>query len=97
MNDPEIKEIVRETLREQRAHYASNTDEAVLRTVAAILTSFGLDDDDRKELKADFIHLRKWRKSVETIERTGWVTAITIIVTGVLGALWIGIKAILGK
>lgn len=30
-----------------------------------ILTSFCMNEDARKELRADFIHLRTWRKIIE--------------------------------
>lgn len=79
---PELKDAIREAIKDE---------------VGFILTSFGINDDDRKELRQDLAHLRKWRKSVETIERTGLVTAITVITTGVLGALWLGVKSMLGK
>jgi hypothetical protein len=37
----------------------------VLRAIATILTSFGVEEEDRKELRADFQHLRRWRKSFQ--------------------------------
>jgi hypothetical protein len=51
----------------------------------------------RIELRADFQHLRRWRKSVEQAQGFTFKAAISIIVAGVLGALWLGIKATLGK
>jgi hypothetical protein len=70
---------------------------AAQKAVAAVLTSLGIDDDDRKELRADFVHLRKWRKSVEQAESYAFKTVITVVVTGFVGAVWLGIKAVLGK
>lgn len=93
----DIRDIVREVLREERQHQTANMDTTVLRTVSAILTSFGINDDEKNEIRLDFAHLRKWRKSVEMVERVGWTTAITVIVTGVLGALWLGVKSMIGK
>jgi hypothetical protein len=60
---------------------------AAQKAVAAVLTSFGIDDDDRKELRADFVHLRKWRKSVEQAESYAFKTVITVVVTGLVGAV----------
>ena len=97
VHSDEIREIVQQVLMEERQHHAENMDTTVLRTVSAILTSFGINEDEKKELRQDFIHLRKWRKSVERVEQVGWTTAITVIVTGILGALWIGAKSLLGK
>jgi hypothetical protein len=69
----------------------------VLRTIATILTSFGIEEEDRIEIRADFQHLRKWRKSVEQAQGITFKVMITAIVTGVIGALWLGLKAVVGK
>jgi hypothetical protein len=61
MTNDEIKAIIHEVLSEQ----SQDEDKVVIKTISAILSSFGIDDEDRKEIKADFTHLRKWRKSVE--------------------------------
>ncbi|QWG14815.1 PBSX family phage terminase large subunit [Bradyrhizobium sediminis] len=49
------------------------------------------------ELRADFQHLRRWRKSVEQAQSYTFKAMITVIVTGFVGAVWLGIKAMLGK
>ena len=67
------------------------------RAIATILNSFGIEEEDRRELRADFQHLRRWRKSVEQAQSFTFKAVITIIVGGVLGAVWLGIKAMLGK
>ena len=93
MTHDEVKAVIHEVLAEQH----QDQDQVVLKTISAILTSFGIDDDDRKEIRADFIHLRKWRKSVEQAQSYTFKTIITVIATGVVGALWMGLKAALGK
>lgn len=93
MTHDEIRSVIHEVLNEQKQDH----DEVVLKTISAILTSFGIDDDDRKEIRADFVHLRKWRKSVEQAQSYTFKAVITIIATGVMGALWMGVKAMLGK
>jgi hypothetical protein len=97
MQEHEVKRVVADVLAEQQRLHNDDVDSVVLKTIATILTSFGIEEEDRKELRADFQHLRKWRKSVEQVERVGWGTVITVVVSGVLGALWVGIKAALGK
>jgi hypothetical protein len=97
MRDKDIRAIVVETLAEQQKLYFSNTDAVILRTVATILTSFGIEEDDRRELRADFQHLRRWRKSVEQAQSYTFKAVITIIVTGFVGAVWLGIKVMLGR
>ncbi|MGB8605529.1 hypothetical protein [Bradyrhizobium sp.] len=51
----------------------------------------------RIELRADFQHLRRWRKSVEQAQSYTFKAVITIIVTGFVGAVWLGIKVMLEK
>ncbi len=68
-----------------------------VRAIATILTSFGIEEEDRRELRADFQHLRRWRKSVEQAQSYTFKAVITVIVTGVVGAVWLGIKVMLGK
>jgi hypothetical protein len=49
------------------------------------------------ELRADFQHLRRWRKSAEQAQSYTFKAVITVIVTGLVGAVWLGIKAALAK
>ncbi|CAN7428297.1 hypothetical protein LJR220_003847 [Bradyrhizobium sp. LjRoot220] len=51
----------------------------------------------RIELRADLQHLRRWRRSVEQAQSYTFKAVITVIVTGFVGAVWLGIKATLGK
>jgi hypothetical protein len=69
----------------------------VEKTVNQVFESFGLEQEERKELQADLIHLRKWRKSVEQAQGYTFKIVITTIVGGFLGALWLGIQAMLHK
>jgi polyhydroxyalkanoate synthesis regulator phasin len=97
MSPDDVKRVVAEVLAEQKQIAAENMDAMVLKTIATILTSFGIEEEDRKELRADFQHLRRWRKSVEQAQSYTFKAVITIIVTGLVGALWLGIKVMLGK
>jgi hypothetical protein len=97
MPDDEIRAIVAETLAEQHRLQQANIDAIVLRTVASVLASFGIEDDDRKELRVDFQHLRRWRTSVEQAQSYTFKAVITVIATGLMGAVWLGVKVVLGK
>ena len=97
MHETEIRAIVVETLAEQQRLHRDDIDGVVLKTIATILTSFGIEEEDRKELRADFQHLRRWRKSVEQAQSYTFKAVITVIVSGFVGAVWLGIKATLGK
>jgi hypothetical protein len=65
IDETQIERIVVAVLDAENERRMQNMDDVVLKAVATILTSFGIEEDDRKELCADFIHLGKWRKSVE--------------------------------
>src|SRR6202011_5912188 len=49
------------------------------------------------QLRADFQHLRRWRKCVEQAQSYTFKAVITVIVAGFVGAVWLGIKVMLGK
>jgi hypothetical protein len=91
----EVREIVTQVLAEQKR--SNDLDEVVLKTIAMILTSFGIEEDDRLELKADFVHLRRWRKSFDQATSLTFKVVVTTLVGGFLAALWLGIKTMLGK
>lgn len=97
MTADEIKSVVKEVLAEQRIANKADLDDATTKTIATILLSFGIEDDDRKEIRADFQHLRKWRKSVEQAQSYTFKAVITVIATGFVGAVWLGFKTMLGK
>ena len=97
MREEDIRAIVAETLAEQQRLHFNDLDAVVFKTIATILTSFGIEEEDRKELRADFQHLRRWRKSVEQAQSYTFKAVITVIVTGIVGAVWLGAKVMLGK
>jgi hypothetical protein len=97
MQAADIRAIIIETLAEQQRLRHEDIDAVVLKAVATTLTSFGIEEADRRELRADFQHLRRWRRSVEQAQSYSFKAVITVIATGFVGAVWLGIKATLGK
>jgi uncharacterized membrane protein len=97
MESQDVRAIVAEVLAEQKRLHNNEIDEVVLKTIATILTSFGIEEEDRAELRADFVHLRRWRKSVEQAQGYGLKAIVTVIISGVIGAFWLGFKTMLGK
>lgn len=95
LSKEDVQAIVRATIAEQNSQ--PPTDAVILKAIATILTSFGIEEDDKNELRADFQHLRKWRKSVEQAQGLTLKAIIGVIVTGFAGALWLGFKTLLGK
>lgn len=97
MHELDVKAVVAEVLAEQKRLHNAELDEVVLKTIATILTSFGIEEEDRVELRADFIHLRKWRKSVEQAQTLTFKVVVAAIISGVVGAFWLGFKTLMGK
>jgi uncharacterized protein (UPF0371 family) len=93
----EVRQVVQAVLDAEKETRASEVDDVALKTMAVILSAFGIEDEDRKEIRADFIHLRKWRKSVEQAQSYTFKAVITVIATGFAGAVWMGVKAAVGK
>lgn len=78
-------EIDREELREI-------VEGAAEKAVRTTLEALGVDPSEKSEMRADFAHLRRWRKAVTKAENAGFVATVTIIVSGLFAAAWIGIK-----
>jgi hypothetical protein len=95
--DDYIRAVVAETLAEEQRLPHRDIDAVLLKSIVAILTSFGIEDEDRRELRADLQQLRRWRKSVEQAQSYTVKAVITIIVTGFVGTVWLGIEALLVK
>lgn len=56
------------------------------------LKDVGLDPDDAREIQADMRHLRDWRVSVGQVKRHGLLALVTVLVTGLAGAVVMGIR-----
>lgn len=67
----------------------------VCESVTRALQQLGVDVTDPIAMQHDFQHLREWRTSVEDIRRKSVLTLITIFITGLIAAIWIGVKSIL--
>jgi hypothetical protein len=65
MQAMDVRAIVAETLAEQQKVGRDDIDAMVLKAIATTLTSFGIHVDDRKELRSDFQHLRRWRRGAD--------------------------------
>lgn len=75
-------------------------DAAAEKAIHRIFLALGIDASDIKsmlEVQADLAHLRKWRKSIERVHTVSLGTAVTVVLTGVFAALWLGVKAMVGK
>lgn len=69
--------------------------EAAREAVREFFLALGVNAEDPDAVIAvqkDFAHLRAWRESSDTIKQKGLGAAVTIIVTGVLGLIWLAVK-----
>jgi hypothetical protein len=90
----EIREIVKAVLDEQGEREAA----LAKRIFDTFLIAVGIDpyqpdeliSQDLRDLRATLAHSDKWRKSVNQVTKVGTTTAVTVLVTGTLGALWLG-------
>ncbi len=69
-------------------------NEIVSECIHATFTQLGLDHKHPLEMQRDFQYLRDWRSASEQIKTKGLLVLVVIVVTGTLGALWIGFKNI---
>lgn len=97
MTQEEVAQVVHHVLQAERQQTQDNLDENVLKTIAAILTSFGINEDEQKDVRLDFQHLRRSRKAYELVQTTTFKAAIGVIVTSILAALWLGVQALLHR
>ncbi len=61
------------------------------------LQRVGLDASKPIEVQKDMVHLRRWRLAVDGAQTTTFRAVFGILTAGVLGALWLGIKAMMGQ
>lgn len=64
-------------------------DMATLREVSAVVQD--------AEFQRDLAHLRKWRKTMDSIQSKGFLTVVALGVTAIATATWIGAKQLVGK
>lgn len=78
-------------------HIATETAKAAVKET---LLTMGVDVSDPKaiqEMQHDMAHVRRWRKSVETVQRQSLMTAVGILVSGVIGLIWLAFQIKLGR
>jgi hypothetical protein len=97
MTPEEVRAVVGAVLEEESKRRGAQMDEVVMKAVATILIGFGIKESDQIELQADFSHLRRWRKSVEQAQSLTFKMMLTAIISGIVGAIWLGFKSVLGK
>lgn len=74
--------------------------EAARQAVADTFLHLGYDVSDKEQvrgLKADLLHLRRWRVATDSVGKAGLITVAGILITGFAGLLWAGIQVMFDK
>lgn len=58
-------------------------------------TKMGIDADEPLEMQKDFQHLREWRVAVAAARTKTMLSVMAILITGAMGAVWLGFKALI--
>ena len=68
---------------------------AVREGIEDTLTKYGIDTDDPTAMQADMVYLRKSRQGSDELLK--WIkrSTITVAISGILVALWQGIKQLI--
>lgn len=72
-------------------------EEMMARVVLKTLSGVGIhvkDDEAIEEFRQDMAYTRAWRKTVQRTTKTGWVTFVTVAVTGILSVLVVGFRMV---
>lgn len=57
------------------------------------LTRLGVDSSNPIAMQRDFQAIRQWREASEAIRRRGIMALVGVLVTGVAGVLWLGVRS----
>ncbi len=95
MEDHELHDLIHRTSHETAEAIGDKIREKVDEGVSDALTRVGIDMDNPIEVQKDMSFMRDWRKTAKDVKRKGMLTAAGILVTGILGAVWIGIRSVL--
>lgn len=70
-------------------------EELIQKTVVQTLTGIGIHvrtDEEIDELRKDFAYTRAWRQTISKTTRTGWLTFVTVAVTGFIGFMYVAAR-----
>jgi hypothetical protein len=56
--------------------------------ISGFFLQLGVDTTDPLAMQKDFAYLRSWRESIDLVKRRGIISAVTVIVTGLLGIIY---------
>lgn len=83
----QLKEALREVLSEQTPRRV-----VIRQTVHETLAELGVQHDSPMDMQKDFQHLREARVTMEQVRSKGILTIIGFLLTGIIAAIWLGVK-----
>ena len=95
MERHEAEEIAQQAVSRAMVSFAAEVQAAADKGVTAALERVGIDSEDPTAVQRDLAFLRDWRTTTASIRKKSIVTAVGLIVAGLLGALWLGLQALL--
>ena len=63
-------------------------DSAAQKALRNLFLTLGVNVDDPTEVQRDMAFIRNWRLSSEAVKRQGFILAVGVIITGMLGLVW---------
>jgi hypothetical protein len=96
VNDQELRELIQQEL-ESHLPPTVNVQDVVRAAVQETLITMGMDVSDPLQLQQDMAFLRDLRRASDTVKTRGILVVVGLMVTAIVGAAWLGIKAALSS
>lgn len=93
MTDEELREIIRSELESVREPTAVHVQDVVRTAVQETLITLGIDASDPMAIQQDMHFVREMRQTSEKLRSKGLLVMMTLLVSALVGAAWLGIKA----
>lgn len=92
MPPEQLEEVVKAAVEQQVNLTKEELKTLVADGVTEAFTRLGMDPGSPLEMQRDFQHLRDWRLAVQATRKKGLITLVSVLVTGVIGLVWLGFK-----
>jgi len=89
----EIKRIVIDALSEQSVLSRNDVTDVVREAVHETLLTLGVDAGQPLDVQQDMHFVRELRVASERLQSRGLLALVGVVIAGLAGALWVGIKA----
>jgi len=91
--DEELRELIRSELAAAREPTAVHVQDVVRTAVQETLVTLGMDASDPMALQQDMHFIREMRETSENIKSKSLLVMTGLLITALVGVIWIGIKA----